>query len=229
VILPYETICPEGWLSNFISYFDSFEQVGTLTLPFKVDTLETRSTQVIDKNYDIQTLYCSDNSDHFGVTIFQKEIMLLTGAFDETLPLKLSFQQYLYRIAMTGLKNYCVLNIPTTSLISVATQQAEQELYFQTLQSLKSGQNPFVQLHNLTDLEEIAFHDLDNLIFKLNNGSKKFCSKYIRHFGIICPALTENHLKEIKKFARKYSFNFKIEPYREVSSGFEGAYLTVIF
>lgn len=229
VLMPYEAILPSKWLSEFLFVFNSFEHFGALTIPYKVDTIELKPVQVLNQNYEIQTLYCAEEYDHYGITCFKTHTLLMTGAFDETLPLKLSLRQYLFRIAMTGLKNYCVLNIPSTSLIQTINSQNEFVLYQNTLKELVRKKNPFLQLHNLTPLEEIAYHDLDNLVFKLNNGAQKFCSKFIRHFGIVCPSLNSKQINQVKKYALKYNFNFRIEGYRGLDSNLFKSYVTIIF
>ena len=229
VFVPYEAVLPENWLFDFINYFDSFDQIGALTTPFKVDTLETKPVQVLDANFDVQTLYSSENGDHFGITCIKRDTSLLVGAFDESLTTFYSFKQYLYRIAMTGFKNYCFLSIPSTNLLKHDCSKSEHDLYQSTLTELLKTKNPFIQLHTLTELQEIAYHDLDNVIHALNNNCQKFCSKYTSRFGLICENLNKKQLGDISKFARKYGFQFKIEPYREVVSGCEKWYLTIIF
>ena len=229
VFVPYEALLPENWLFDFVHFFDCFDQIGALTIPYKVDTLQTKPVQVLDTNFEIQTLYCAERGDHFGVTCLKKSTALLVGAFDESLEAPFSLKQYLYRVGMTGFKNYCYLSIPSSVLIQVQLSQKGGEMFENTLAELLKTKNPFVQLHTLNELQEIAYHDLDNVIHRLDNDCQKFCSKYTSQFGLICTSLNKIQVALISKFARKYDFQYRIQPYREVFDGYEKWYLTIIF
>lgn len=229
-VVPEELLLSDNWLIN--TYFDflNFDQVGCLTVPLNNYCANLTPTETLTKSFELTTVLCSDDFEHYGVQFYSKRSLNLVGAYDESLPLKLSIQQYCYRICMTGIKAVYSTGCSCIALNSEPQiPEDETSFYKKGLQAFNKLKNPFIQLYELSPLEEIAYHALDTLATELSPDCQKFLIKHTGKFGIVLKTLVPDSIKKIEKYSKKYGFIYSISSHPEPNKHYQSSSLTVIF
>jgi hypothetical protein len=68
-----------------------------------------------------------------------------------------------------------------------------------------------IPLRTLTPIEEMAYHDLDNLLHEENLPAQKFIFEFSCVFGFRCMCLNKQNLEKIDWFATRFNLKYEIK------------------
>lgn len=193
-------LCSENWAKNYISTADSIQGLGTLAISFSDKIKDLYLTHTLNKDFELTDVYTLEKNSYCGIYLIPIETIQMIGAFCEMKTFKESILQYCLRASKSGLKNYVSLDLITSILPYeeiVVTEESVTEIQ--------------IPIRSFTPIEEMAYHDLDNLFFEHKIKGKKFIFDFTGVFGFRCECLNEDNLKTIHSFAVRFNLDFNIK------------------
>lgn len=229
VVVPEEVVLSENWLVT--TYFDllNLDQAGCLTIPLNRDFINLRMSEALTKDFDLTTVFCSENTEHYGIQLYSKEVVNLLGAYDESLSTYLALKQYTFRASMLGYKSYYSIGNSCIAFNDpIVPNKVELQKYNDGLNLFNKLKNPFLQLFELSAFEEIAYHALDTLVASISTDCQKFFSKNTGKFGVALKVLNNETIQKIQKYCIKYGFTYSISSISQQNTPYTTSYLIVV-
>lgn len=193
-------LCNDNWAKNYINEKNNLQDIGSYVIPFCTYINNLTLTYTLDRNFDLKSVYDLETNKYCGIYLFSTDRIHLLGAIDNCETLKESIVKYSIRASKLGYKTIASLQciIPTQQPINITVEAI----------NIKRLQIP---LRTFTQIEEMAYHDLDNLLHEENLPSQKFLFEFSCVFGFRCMCLNKQNIEKINWFATRFNLKYEIK------------------
>lgn len=188
------------WAKKMIILKSKLQSCGILNLAFTDYIGELNLTHSLNKDFELEDVYVLEDNIYCGTTLITKNEIQLLGAFNKELPLKTALLEYGYRVSRFGFQNYVSLEL------CIGLIKAQKEVFVGS-----DLTNLTIPLREFTAVEEMAYHDLDNLFFHNKMNAEKFMFEFTGVFGFRTDKLCGNTLTSLKQFAIRYGLEYEIK------------------
>jgi hypothetical protein len=193
-------LCSDNWAKKYINTKDKIQGIGVLTIAFSDSMKNLHLTHTLNNDIELTDVYTMERNVHCGLYLVPIETIQTLGAFSQMSDFKESILQYSLRALKMGLRNYVSLDLITGLL--------PQEEIVISEESVTDIQIP---IRSFTPVEEMAYHDLDNLLFDNKINGHKFIFDFTGVFGFRCECLSHEFLIAIDSFALRFNLSFNIK------------------
>jgi hypothetical protein len=138
--------------------------------------------------------------EYCGVYLLSLDTITALGGFNTNFELKYGILEYCARAIKMGLVNYATLKTLTS-----LTLKEELEFHTNAIEQIQ------VPLKTFSPVEEMAYHELDNLLHTCKIEAEKFMTEFMGVFGFRTMCLTQKHLKTINSYCVRFNLNFEIK------------------
>jgi hypothetical protein len=194
-------LASESWSKNYIGFKDSIYNIGLLTIGFTSFINNFTLTHTINTNFDLVDVYTLDNNIYCGIQLYPIETISLLGGLNIDLEIRESLIEYGVRALKMGLINVSNSNL-ITELKSIPVSLPINP------DTIDVSQIP---IRPITNIEELAYHDLDNLLYDNNIKGTKFCFEFTATLGFRCSSIKQSDIDAIINFAMRFNLIFEIK------------------
>lgn len=199
-------LCSENWCKEAIHTKSSILGLGVLIIPYVEHIDNLYQTHTLNKDFDIMDIYALHKNKYCGVYLLSLDTITALGGFNTNLGLKYGVLEYCTRAIKMGLVNYATLKTLTS-----LTSKEEIVFYTDTPAQIQ------IPLKTFSPVEEMAYHELDNLLYSCKIEAEKFMTEFMGVFGFRTVCLTQQHIQTIHSYCIRFNLNF------EIKSGFLSA------
>jgi len=193
-------LCNDNWAKTYINEKNNLQDIGSFVIPFSTYINNLNLTYTLDRNFDLKSVYDLEKNKYCGVYLFSTDRIHLLGAINNCKTLEESIVKYSIRASKLGYKTIASLQllIPINEAINITVDSI----------NIKKLQIP---LRTFTPIEEMAYHDLDNLLHEENLPAQKFLFDFSCVFGFRCMCLNKQNLEKIDWFATRFNLKYEIK------------------
>lgn len=193
-------LCPENWAKRQIDTHNNILNIGVLTIAYSDVIKNLNLTHTLNRDYELTDVYALERNIYCGIYLLPIETIQTLGAFCVMPTFKESILQYSLRSLKMGLRNYASLE-----LITAILSQEEILVLDESVSEIQIPIRPF------NAIEEMAYHDLDNLLFENKISGKKFIFDFTGVFGFRSECLSQENIDQIHSFALRFNLTFNIK------------------
>jgi hypothetical protein len=200
LIIQEPFLCSENWCKEAVDTKKSILTLGVLIVPYVEHIENLYQTHTLNKNFDIMDIYALHRNKYCGVYLLSLDTITALGGFNTNLGLKYGILEYCTRAIKMGLVNYATLK----TLISL-TPKEEIVFYTETPEQIQ------VPLKTFSPVEEMAYHELDNLLHSCKIEAEKFMTEFMGVFGFRTMCLNQQNIQTIHSYCIRFNLSFEIK------------------
>ena len=220
-VIPEEVIINPLWLIDLLYFYEKIECVGILTLPSNsILNKKITYTHAVTNDHELCTVMVSETMDNYGVSIYSKEILKNLGAYDESLSLHNAIRQYSFRGSLIGFNSYYTVGFSVSELNTITLDKLEEKEFCSSLINIRRKHQIFIQLYEMSILEEMAYSELDNIILNADINMSKFKLDFTGEFGLVSKTFDSKVINSITELCLKFNLCYSIENYTSPNNRF---------
>jgi hypothetical protein len=193
-------LCNNDWAKNYINEKNNLQDIGSFVIPFSTYINNLNLTYTLDRNFELKSVYDLELNKYCGIYLFSTDRLNLLGAIDNCETLEEAIVKYSIRASKLGYKTIASLQliIPIQQPIDITVDS-------------KKVKNLQIAVRTFTPIEEMAYHDLDNLFYEENLPAQKFLFEFSCVFGFRCMCLNKQNLEKIDWYATRFNLKYEIK------------------
>jgi hypothetical protein len=195
-------LCKSNWLKDLINLKNKIQNCGNVVLPFHSYINNFELTHTLDNDFELADVLVLKENIYCGATLIGIETVKMLGGFNPELSFDEAIVEYTLRTKKIGQNNV------------VSFDFASALLPHKNI-SVTDDKNFIVErkLREFSPVEEIAYHDLDNLFELSGIEAEKFMFDFTASFGFRCMCLNQEHLTFLTDFCIRFNLRFEIRSY----------------
>jgi hypothetical protein len=195
-------LCKSNWLKDLINLKNKIQNCGNVILPFHSFINNFEFTHTLNNDFELEDVLVPIKHIYCGLTLVGIETVKMLGGFNLDLLFDEAVTEYTLRAKKIGQNNIVSFDF-VTALLKQKTIE------------ITDTNNLLVErkIREFTPVEEIAYHELDNLFYQNQIEGEKFMFDFTGTFGFRCMCLNQSALKKLDKFCIHYNLSFEIRSY----------------
>lgn len=200
LIIQEPFLCSENWCKKAVNIKNSILSLGVLILPYVEHIENLYQTHTLNKDFDLIDIYTLHRNKYCGVYLLSLDTITALGGFNTNLGVKYGILEYCVRAIKMGLSNYATLK-------TLTSLTPKEEIAF----NIEDPEQIQVPLKTFSPVEEMAYHELDNLLYNCKISAKKFMTEFRGVFGFRTICLSQENLQTIHSYCIRFNLTFEIK------------------